>query len=144
MLARFNSIIVHGLWHYPGYATSKVIRNFGNELIEKKIDLNFLLCLMACLIPTFKRLQGRKLKAIRNVLYWKLIEGKVINNADGLLLHVKKSFNLRRQPFQALSSEERVVCGIGSGRTAALYGINAQSISGEMSKTVANSPTYYS
>ena len=112
-VGRFNSIIIHGLWQYPGYATSKVMRNFKNDANGKESRPKLFVMPHGMLDPYFQKAAGRKLKAIRNVLYWKLIEGKVINKADALLFTCEEERQLAKQPFRPYHPAKECVVGLG-------------------------------
>jgi len=112
-VGRFNSIIIHGLWQYPGYATSKVIRNFKNGADGKVLRPNVFVMPHGMLDPYFQKAAGRKLKAIRNILYWKLIEGKVINKADAILFTCEEERQLAKQPFHPYHPIKEYVVGLG-------------------------------
>src|SRR5690606_9826924 len=76
---RFDVVIVHGLWLYPGYAvfqTYKSIRGNTPKLFVMPHGM---------LDPYFQKARSRKLKAMRNWLYWKWIEQRLIHQADGVL-----------------------------------------------------------
>jgi glycosyltransferase involved in cell wall biosynthesis len=64
--------------------------------------------------PYFQKASGRKLKAIRNLLYWKLIEQKLINDADGLLFTCVTEMELARQPFRPYKPKREIVVGLGT------------------------------
>src|SRR5690606_34234799 len=63
--------------------------------------------------PYFQKAEGRRLKAIRNWLYWKLIEHKVVNNADGLLFTCEEERLLAKQPFKPYRTKKEYVVGLG-------------------------------
>jgi glycosyltransferase involved in cell wall biosynthesis len=63
--------------------------------------------------PYFQKAKGRKLKAIRNVIYWQLIENKLINQADGLLFTCEEERRLAREPFRPYRPKRELVVGLG-------------------------------
>jgi len=65
------------------------------------------------LYPYFQRATGRKLKALRNLFYWKLIERKVVNNSDGLLFTCEEERQLAREPFRPYFPKQELVVGMG-------------------------------
>ncbi len=71
--------------------------------------------------PYFQRAEGRKLKAIRNVLYWKLIEGGVVNNADGLLFTAEEELQLAKTTFTPYYPKKEFVSRIGCGKSTSLF-----------------------
>jgi glycosyltransferase involved in cell wall biosynthesis len=114
---RFNAVIIHGLWLYHGYAAWKAVRllnNHSNRLKNKKKDAPTLFVMPhGMLDPYFQLAEGRKLKAIRNRAYWKLIEGKIINQADGLLFTCEMEKQLARKPFSPYQPKRENVVGLG-------------------------------
>ena len=112
-LHRFDVVIVHGLWLYHGYAVKKSL-----SLIKKKaVNFNSLPRLFVMphgmLDPYFQRASERRLKALRNWVYWKFIENKIINNADGLLFTCEAELRLARQPFHPYHPKQEINIGYG-------------------------------
>lgn len=102
----FDAVLVHGLWLYPSYAVSKVLgRNshmppywvFPHGMLD----------------PWFQRAPERRLKAIRNWLYWKAIENEVINNSAGLLFTCEEEKRLARTTFHAYRPKREECIGFG-------------------------------
>jgi glycosyltransferase involved in cell wall biosynthesis len=71
-LHRFDIVILHGLWLYNGFATSRVINH--QRQAKGKNSPKFLIMSHGMLDPWFQRDPSRRLKAWRNWFYWKLIE----------------------------------------------------------------------
>jgi glycosyltransferase involved in cell wall biosynthesis len=63
--------------------------------------------------PYFQRAPDRKLKAIRNWLYWKLIEEKVVHTADGVLFTCEAELLLAREPFRPYHPKAEINVGYG-------------------------------
>lgn len=63
--------------------------------------------------PYFQRAKSRKFKAIRNWVFWKFIENKVINGADGLLFTCEQELRLARKNFKPYNP--RIELNIGYG-----------------------------
>src|SRR5688572_26443283 len=101
-LDRFDAVIIHGLWLYISYATSKAVRQFRNNVSPRSRSGQLKLFIMphGMLDPYFQRAPGRRLKAIRNWFYWKLIEGNVVNKADGIFFTCEEELLLAREPFR--------------------------------------------
>ena len=101
-LDRFDAVIIHGLWLYISYATSKAVRHFRNNVSPRGRSGQLKLFVMphGMLDPYFQRAPGRRLKAIRNWFYWKLIEGNVVNKADGIFFTCEEELLLAREPFR--------------------------------------------
>ena len=108
---RFDVVIVHGLWQYHGYATSKVFRKIKKD--HSGMSQKLFVMPHGMLDPYFQRAPERKLKAARNWLYWKLIEGDIINKADGLLFTCKTELLLAREPFKPYKPRKESNVGFG-------------------------------
>jgi glycosyltransferase involved in cell wall biosynthesis len=110
----FDIVVIHGLWQYHGYAVRLAMRKHKAELHTGKSDTPKLYVMPhGMLDPYFQRAEGRKLKAIRNVIYWKLIEGRVINDADGLLFTCEEECRLARTTFTPYHPKKEFVVGMG-------------------------------
>lgn len=115
-LGRFDAVIIHGLWLYHGYGAAKALRRFKSiQVNSKKKAKTPKLFVMphGMLDPYFQRAPERKLKAIRNWMYWKLIESKVINEADGLLFTCEAELLLAREPFRPYFPKREINVGYG-------------------------------
>ncbi len=63
--------------------------------------------------PYFQRATGRRIKAIRNWVYWRLIERKTVNNADGLLFTCEQEKLLARKSFRPYAPKLEIIVGLG-------------------------------
>jgi len=106
----FDIFIVHGLWLYTSYAVRKVIA--GMRKNNKKKPKVFIMP-HGMLDPYFQRAPGRRIKAIRNWIFWKLIEQKVIHDADGLLFTCEMEKVLARTSFRPYRPNKELVVGLG-------------------------------
>ena len=95
-LLSFQAVIVHGLWLYPGFAVRKVLMKFS---AEGPVPPLFYMP-HGMLDPYFQKASDRRLKALRNSLYWKIIEAKNIHAAHGLLFTCEEELLLARQTFR--------------------------------------------
>ena len=120
---RFDSVIVHGLWLYPSYATNKALSIYKKQQHSKNRGQNNIPKIFVMphgmLDPYFQRAAGRKMKAIRNWLYWKLIERKVVNDSNGVLFTCEEERNLAREPFRPYHPAKELVVGLGIEAAAA-------------------------
>jgi len=108
-VGRFNIVIVHGLWQYHTFAIQKVLKSQRqNKRLFKVFSMPH-----GMLDPYFQKAQGRKLKAIRNTVYWKLIENKLIEQSDGILFTSEDELLLAREPFKPYSPKSEQVVGLG-------------------------------
>ena len=109
---RFDIIIINGLWAYHSYAAWKVLHELKNKFPAKKMP-KVLVMPHGMLDPYFQRTKERWLKAIRNWVYWKLIEGNVVNDADGLLFTCQTELLLARETFVPYHPKKEYNAGYG-------------------------------
>jgi glycosyltransferase involved in cell wall biosynthesis len=114
-ILRFDTIIIHGLWLYHSYGTAKALKQIKRAESKKgKCSFPKLFVMPhGMLDPYFQRLKERKIKAVRNWVYWKLIEGKVINNADGILFTCKEECRLAGETFRPYHPKRKFIVGLG-------------------------------
>jgi len=104
----YNSVIVHGLWLYPSYAVFKVLSS------RKKLKRpQFSVMPHGMLDPYFQQAKGRKLKALRNWIFWKFIENKVVNDADFLLFTCEEERRLASISFNPYRPKKEIILGLG-------------------------------
>ncbi|MEO6546450.1 MAG: glycosyltransferase [Ferruginibacter sp.] len=113
---RFDVIILHALWLYHGYALNKALQQYrrlqdgsGKQPVLPKVFI----MPHGMLDPYFQQAAGRKMKALRNWAYWKLIEGKIVNEADGVLFTCKEELLLARIPFKPYHPKKEINIGYG-------------------------------
>ena len=119
--SRFDVVIVHGLWLYHGFAVRKAINKYQKNINlsgSGKVPKLFVMP-HGMLDPYFQKAAGRKLKAIRNWVYWKLVEGKVVNDADGILFTCEEELLLARTTFKPYSPKKELNIGYGIASPAA-------------------------
>lgn len=109
-LQKFEVVIVHGLWLYHGHAVRKAIDKLKKN---KQSKPRFYVMPHGMLDPYFQKNEARKLKALRNIVYWKLIEKKIINNADGVLFTCQAELLLARNTFQPYHPKKELNVGYG-------------------------------
>lgn len=111
-LHRFDVVVIHGLWLYPSYAVTKAMKYLKNESKKNKQKVfqipRVFVMPHGMLDPYFQKDSGRKLKALRNVVYWKLIEKEVIKQADGILFTCQEELELARQPFRPYNPKREI------------------------------------
>ena len=115
-LGQYNVVIVHGLWLYHSYALRKAIKRLKKRAAagsEKGKLPKVYLMPHGMLDPYFQRTPERKLKAIRNVIYWYLIENRVVREADGLLFTCEEELRLARTSFSPYEPKQEQSVGLG-------------------------------
>ena len=122
---QYNIIIINGLWSYHSYATIKTItwlKKNKPELSQPKVYV----MPHGMLDPWFQKDKSRRWKALRNYIYWHLIEKNVVNSADGLLFTCEEELLLARTTFTVYHPMKEHNVG---------YGIEAPPVASEAMKT---------
>lgn len=109
-LSKYDVVILHGLWNYQGYG---LIKAFKTLSVNAVFSTKFFVMPHGMLDPYFQKASGRKLKALRNWFYWKLIEKNVVNKAAGLLFTCEAELQLARKTFTPYQPEKELVVGLG-------------------------------
>lgn len=115
-LGRFDIIIINALWLYHGQGFLKALKRYKKSKDFKDNHLKypkFFIMPHGMLDPYFQKAPDRKLKAIRNWIYWKLFEEKLVNSADGLLFTCKEELNLARESFKPYHPKSEISIGYG-------------------------------
>ena len=97
-IQNYDCLTLHALWLYQSYAVHKVIKLLrGRNLLT---NFKYFVMPHGILNPYFQEAKERKLKAIRNFIYWKLIENRIVNDANGILFTCEEEMRLARTtPF---------------------------------------------
>ena len=112
-LCRFDNVIIHGLWLSHGYVVMKALKSLKSNLpLGCKVPKMFVMP-HGMLDPYFQHAAGRKLKAIRNHIYWKVVEANLINKAEGLLFTCAEECHLAHQPFGPYHPAKEMIVGLG-------------------------------
>lgn len=110
-LPLYDGVILHGLWQYPGYALRRAIQ-WHHEHPAAAVPRVFVMP-HGMLDPYFQRAEGRRIKALRNQLYWQLIEKAVVNQATGLLFTCETERRLAHEPFPAYRPRQERIVSLG-------------------------------
>lgn len=108
---RFDSVTVHGLWLYHSQASIRAMLQYRNNNVKSP---KIYIMTHGMLDPYFQKATDRKLKAVRNYIYWKFYENKVVNEADGIFFTCDEELLLARTSFPNYKpkSEINVTYGI--------------------------------
>jgi len=115
-MGRFDVVVINGLWLYPSYAGWNAKRILerqkkatnGTDSLPKVYIMPH-----GMLDPYFQRAPDRKLKAIRNWFYWKFIESRVVNQADGIFFTCQTELELAREAFRPYHPKIEINVGYG-------------------------------
>ncbi|MGA0556491.1 glycosyltransferase [Larkinella sp. VNQ87] len=111
-IERFDAIVSNGLWLYHSSAVSGVIDRYRKNRDSSR-PLKWFVMPHGMLDPYFQRAPDRKLKAIRNWIYWKLLEQKVVCKADGVFFTCETELLLARETFQPYKPQQEINVGYG-------------------------------
>ena len=104
-LPRFDVVILNGLWQYPGYVLSQIAGRPNTP--------PYFVFPHGTLSAWFQRAPERRLKAIRNWFYWKLIEQKVVHRAEALLFTSEGEKRMARDTFRPYRPKREITVGYG-------------------------------
>ena len=111
-LSYYDVVIMHGLWQYSAFAVRKALSSLASG--SSGIGLPRLFVMPhGMLDPYFMRAPGRKMKAIRNKIYWKFIESKLINSCEAILFTSQEEQSLASLSFSPYAPANTVVVGLG-------------------------------
>lgn len=114
-LPEYDAVIVHGLWLYHGYAVKKALGRLpgsagsGGEARKPRLFV----MPHGMLDPYFQRDPSRRMKALRNSFYWRAVEQRVINQADGVLFTCEEELRLARESFPGYRPRAEINVGYG-------------------------------
>lgn len=109
-LERFDAVIVNGIWQWPSIAVWIATRK------RKKKGLKsppYFVMPHGMLDPWFQRDRSRWLKAIRNWIFWKVVQHKVIRDASALLFTCEEELRLARETFRPYEPKREINVGYG-------------------------------
>jgi glycosyltransferase involved in cell wall biosynthesis len=110
----FDVVLIHGLWVYHSFSVYKAIKKLKSERIKNGKNVPKLLIMPhGMLDPYFQTAKERKLKSIRNYIYWNIIERKVIREADAILFTCEEEMRLASTTFK--NYQPKKVFNIGYG-----------------------------
>ncbi len=109
-IERFDIVIVHGLWLYTSYVVRRVVSLLRNK---NRIAPGFFVMPHGMLDPYFQKAPGRRLKAMRNWIFWKVIERKVLQEANGILFTCEMEKILAKKTFTPYQPKKELVVGLG-------------------------------
>jgi len=111
---RFTSVVIHGLWQFHGLATHRALRGTG---------VPYYVFPHGMLDPWFKR--AHPLKHLKKALYWKLLERRVLEDANGILFTTDDEARLAPQSFP-LGKCKSLTVGFGIDTPAGVDRVSAE------------------
>jgi len=114
-LHRFDAVIVHGLWQWHVQATMRALKNLKSSCNLPPSTRHPPLFIMphGMLDPWFQRDKSRRLKAIRNLIYWRFFERHAVNAADALLFTCAEELRLAGTTFGGYRPKREINIGYG-------------------------------
>lgn len=104
-LPRFDSVIMNGLWQYQSYAVFRAAQIPGGP--------PYFVFPHGMLDPWFQRARERRVKAIRNWFYWKIIEHRVVDQAAAIFFTCDEEMRLARGSFRPYHPKREISVGYG-------------------------------
>lgn len=94
----YDCVIIHGLWQYHGYLAKEIF---------PKLGVPYFVFPHGMLDPWFKREYA--IKHLKKAIYWRLVEDKVVSNANAVLFTCEEEKILARKTFTPYVCNERIV-----------------------------------
>jgi glycosyltransferase involved in cell wall biosynthesis len=110
-MLHYDVILVRGLWLFHSFAVTQALLHLKRRKV-KQLPRVYVVP-HGMLDPWFQRAQGRKWKSLRNIVYWHLIEKRVVENADGLLFTCASELLLARNTFSGYKPKVELNIGYG-------------------------------
>lgn len=104
-LPRFDAVILNGLWQYQGYALWQAAKSPKSP--------PYYIFPHGMLDPWFQKLSVRPFKTLRNWIFWKVMQHRIVHQAAGLLFTCEEERRLARRPFRPYSPKQEAVVGLG-------------------------------
>jgi len=104
-LPKYDVVILNGLWQFQGYALWQASKNLEAP--------PYYIFPHGMLDPWFQKISVRPLKALRNWIYWKTIQHRIVRQSAGLLFTCEEEQRLARLPFHPYQPAKEAVVGLG-------------------------------
>lgn len=97
-IRNYDFIIIDGIWQFHNYAVYK---------ISKKFNIPYFVFPHGMLDPWFN--ETYFLKKIKKIIYWHLIQHRVLENAKKVLFTTKLEMNLAKKSFKPYNIKQKVL-----------------------------------
>ena len=104
-LPAYEVAILNGLWQFQGYALWKAAMRLKAP--------PFYIFPHGMLDPWFQKMSVRPFKSLRNWIFWKLIQHRIVHQAAGLLFTCEEERRLARHSFRPYAPQQESVVGLG-------------------------------
>jgi glycosyltransferase involved in cell wall biosynthesis len=104
-LPEYDAAILNGLWQFQGYALWQASKNPNAP--------PYYIFPHGMLDPWFQKISVRPIKAMRNWVFWKTIEHRIVHQSAGMLFTCEEEQRLARLPFYPYHPGKEAVVGLG-------------------------------
>jgi len=112
-LPRFDIVVINGLWLYCSYATWRAVKFMKAHQDSANTPPKIFVMPHGMLDPYFQEAKSRRFKSVRNWIYWKLIEHRVVKGADAMLFTCQTELQLAETTFQPYQPQAVYNAGYG-------------------------------
>ncbi len=106
-LPSYTHVILHGLWQYHTFAVFRALKTTLGDSPKIFVMPH------GMLDPWFQHSSHRRIKALRNALYWQIVEKTTANQADALLFTSEQELQKARTTFPAYEPNSERIVGLG-------------------------------
>lgn len=114
----FDAVVVHGLWLHHGMAVSRWVRSLRASRHAHAPTL--MVMPHGMLDPWFQEAPDRRWKALRNALYWRMVERSVVASADAVLFTSEEERLRAHSTFPRYPEVRERVVGFGAAPPPAI------------------------
>jgi len=104
-LPNYDAVILNGLWQSQGHALWRAARRPSSP--------PYYIFPHGMLDPWFQKISVRPAKALRNWIFWKIVEHCIVHESAGLLFTCEEERRLARLPFRPYAPKREEVVGLG-------------------------------
>lgn len=109
---RFDAVIVDTLWQWHSLAARMAVERHANSRRSGSVPALFVMP-HGGLDPWYQRDPSRRLKALRNTLYWWAVERRLIKVADSIIFTAEDEAIGSRTTFRGYRPQREVIVNLG-------------------------------